>query len=87
MMKFGIRTGKARIPEGSVSLPGQKSGEHLTLPVRQRQLERGQASRPEDFVLTGAGQAYHPRHAADVPEESPDASELLADHRPGRHRG
>jgi hypothetical protein len=82
MMKFGMRTGRARTPDGSASSLGEKSGEQLTLPVRER--ERWRSSRPEDFLLTGAQEAYRPRHAADVVEESMDGSEPPADHAPGR---
>ena len=81
MMKLGIRTGKARTPVATAASLGERSGEHPTLPVRER--ERGQASLPEDFALMDAGEPYRPRHAAEAPL---DSSELPTDLRPGRHR-
>ena len=85
-MKLGIRTGKARPPVPTGASPGEGSGEHPMLPVRERELERGQASRPEDFALMGAGEPSRPRHAADAAEVPLDSSESPAGLLPGRHR-
>jgi hypothetical protein len=83
-MKLGIRTGKARTPVETAASLGERSGEHPTLRVSER--ERAQASRPEDFALMGAGEPYRPRHAAEAAEAPLDSSELSTGLRPVRHR-
>ena len=85
-MKLGIRTGKARTPVETAASRGDSFGEHPTLPVREREQERGQAWRPEGFALNAAGAPYRPRHAADAAEAPLDSSELPTDLQPGRHR-
>jgi hypothetical protein len=84
MMKLGIRTAKARTPVETAAPLGNISGEHPTLPARER--EPGQASQPEEFAWTGAGEPYLPRHAADAAEAPPDSTELSAGLPSGRHR-
>lgn len=85
-MNLDIRIGEARTPVETAASLGERSGEDPTLPVRERERERGQASRPEDFALMDAGEPYRPRHAADAAEAPLDSSELPTDLRPGRHR-
>jgi hypothetical protein len=84
MMRIGIRTRLARTPVAPAPPSREGSTERPTLPVDR---ELGEGSHPEDLVLTGVGESYRPRHAADATEGQLDWSEGPGNLRMGRHRG